>query len=152
MNLAGVVVGVTNQSQSRRLLGDGLFKKDEGTTGGRYFVDVNHRATLHLVYGTDSVVKKLVLSSGVDPVIRQTELHAAVTILLNPEESFGNWHALRLGSSKKAVLENLGQPKSGYSDDRWVYQTTCTCELPEYLVLYFRHGRIFQVSLEAPEG
>lgn len=152
LNLAGVVVGVTNESQSQRLLGEGVFRKDEGTTGGRYFIDATHKVTLHLIYGSDSVVEKLILSSGIDSAIHQTELQTAATKWLSPEASFGNWHALRLGSSRKAALENLGQPKIGYSGDRWVYQTTCTCELPEYFILYFEHGHLTRISLEAPQG
>lgn len=152
LNIAGVVVGVTNEPQSRRLLGNGIFRKNEGIVGGRYFIDRKRRTTLHLVYGTDAVVEKAVFSDGINVTIRRAELHNAVSKWLDAEETFGNWHALGLGSSKKAALENLGRPKKGYSGDVWTYQASCTCELPEYFILYFKNDHIFKVSLEAPQG
>lgn len=64
LNFAGITIGVNTDSQVRRLLGKGAFRQDEGHTGGRYFIDVNHTATLHIVEGVDQVVEELTVAEA----------------------------------------------------------------------------------------
>ncbi len=71
---------------------------------------------------------------------------------LEPDEGFGNWHALRLGSTREQVHENLGPPAETPSPDAWVYNAECTCELPQYLTLYFKAGKVVRVVFSAPSG
>ena len=152
LNFAGITLGVTNDSQVKRLLGTGKFRREEGDAGGRYYIDKNRRATLHVVMYTDAVVGELTVLDGVDPGLKGKEQNAAVSIFFDPAEGFGNWHALHLGSSKKAVLENLGDPVKKNNDDEWVYSTICACEIPQHFTLFFRNEHIFKIVFSAPAG
>ena len=53
-------------------MGPGVFRKDEGDTGGRYYTESQGTATLHVVSYTDSVVGELTISAGIDPEIKQS--------------------------------------------------------------------------------
>jgi hypothetical protein len=101
---------------------------------------------------TDSVVGEVTLRVGIDPAIKAAELKKAESNWFSPDEGFGNWHALRLGSLKEQVLKNLGEPKKKVGADNWMYETTCECELPEYFNIYFKEGRVVKVVFSAPAG
>ncbi|HXZ29213.1 MAG TPA: hypothetical protein VEG08_14560 [Terriglobales bacterium] len=135
----------------QRLLGKGVFRPDEGHTGGRYFLDANQTATLHVVGGVDQVVEELTLSQGVSAEIKANERSAAVSKWFDPEEQFGNGLLLHLGSTEKEVLSNLGQPKERLSAKQWLYETTCACDLPAYLTVSFKAGRLVELSLAEEE-
>lgn len=152
LHFSGITLGITTDSQVERLLGRGVFRKGEGDTGGRYFTDMRGTATLHVISYTDYVVGEVTLRAGVDPAIRPNERQLASSKWFNPEEGFGNWHALRLGSSKDEVLKNLGQPKKKVVSDEWRYDTICACELPEYFTVSFKDGRVVRVVFSAPAG
>jgi hypothetical protein len=152
LHLAGITVGLTTDSQAQRLLGQrGIFRADEGHTGGRYFLDVGRTVTMHIVGGVDKVTEQLTFAKGVDPAIKPSEQGAALSKWIDPQEGFGNWRALHLGSAKKEVLDNLGEPQKKLSADEWIYETTCACELPEYFTLKFLQGRIVQLVLSAED-
>ncbi len=151
LHFAGITVGVNDDAEARRLLGKGIFRPDEGHTGGRYYLDAKRTATLHIVNGVDKVVEELTVSSGIDHAIKPSEQADAVSNWFHPQEGFGNWHALRLGSTENEVLENLGEPKEKVKADRWVYETKCECELPEYLTVKFSKGRVVELNLYAGE-
>lgn len=152
LHFSGITLGVTTSSQVERLLGRGVFRRDEGDTGGRYFTDIKGTATLHVISYTDNVVGEVTLRAGVDPAIRPNERRLASSKWFNPEEGFGNWHALRLGSPKEEVLKNLGQPKKKLSSEEWRYDTICACEIPEYFTIFFKDGRVVTVVFSAPAG
>jgi hypothetical protein len=152
LHFAGITLGISTDSHVQRLLGKGIFRATEGDTGGRYFIDKNAKATLHVVAFTDSIVGEITISEGVSSEIGATERKKAVTPWFNPKEGFGNWHALRLGASKNDVLQNLGKPEKEISPDEWRYSVACTCELPEYFTLSFRSDRLVRVILSAPPG
>ncbi len=151
LHFAGITVGLTTDSQAQRLLGHGVFRSDEGHTGGRYFIDSKRTATLHIVEGVDTLIEELTLSSGISRKIAVTERSAAVSKWLDPREGFGNWHALNLGSSKDEVLANLGEPQKRETRNKWIYESTCSCELPEYLTLTFSQDRVSEINLFAGE-
>ncbi len=150
LHFAGITVGVTTDPQVQRLLGKGVFRPDEGHTGGRYFLDAKHTATLHIVEGVDKMVELLTVRVGVDPTIKTSERDLAVSKWFEPHEGFGNWHQLQLGSSSNEVLENLGEPKLKTRAE-WTYETTCACELPEYLTVKFQGSRVVELNLSAEE-
>ncbi|HKT24315.1 MAG TPA: hypothetical protein VJR04_06910 [Terriglobales bacterium] len=151
LNFAGLTVGVNDDSHVRRLLGAGVFRADEGHTGGRYFIDEKQVATLHVVEGVDNVVEELTLMEGVAPNIKAVDRKAAITKWFNPHEQFGKWHQLHLGSTKDEVLSNLGQPQKQISQNKWEYESTCACELAAYLDLSFKAGRLVQVAISEEE-
>ena len=66
LNFAGITLGVTTDSEVQRLLGKGVFRKDEGDTGGRYFIDSKHTATLHTVSYTDTVGRSAIIITAID--------------------------------------------------------------------------------------
>ncbi len=150
LSFAGVTVGVTTDSQVQRLLGEGVFRPEEGHTGGRYFIDANKTATLHIVEGVDRVVEEVTLSQGVAAEIKANERSAAVSKWFDPEEQFGNWHVLHLGSTEKEVLSNLGEPQEKLSANKWLWETTCTCG-SAYLTVAFKAGRLVEFSLVEEE-
>ncbi len=152
LNFSGVTLSVTSDSEVERLLGKGIARKNEGDTGGRYFIDEGHTATLHAVSYTNSVVGELTLRAGVDPAIHASELKHAESKWFKPTDGFGNWHALHLGSSKDEVLKNLGEPKKRIAANDWRYETVCDCELPEYFDVVFKDNTVVKVLFSAPAG
>jgi hypothetical protein len=68
-----------------------------------------------------------------------------------PREGFGNWHALHLGSSKKDVIANLGEPQEVLKNEGWLYESTCSCELPNYLTIVFKNDRVVELGLSEEE-
>lgn len=151
LNFAGVVAGTTNDAQVVRLLGPGVHRPNE-EEGVRYYVDRRHRATLRIATYTMAVVGEISVSEGIAGSLTGADRNRAVSPYFDPAETFGNWHALKLGSLKSAVLSNLGKPASMEGDDAWVYEAACTCELPEYLTLYFRDNKVVRVVFAAPPG
>jgi hypothetical protein len=152
LHFAGITLGLTDDSEVQRLLGKGVARKDEGDTGGRYFIDEGHTATLHVVSYTMEVVGEVTLRAGVDPTVGANELKQAESQWFKPHEGFGNWHALHLGSSSDDVLKNLGEPKRRVAANDWRYETICECELPEYFDVFFKDGKIVRVVFSAPAG
>jgi hypothetical protein len=57
-----------------------------------------------------------------------------------------------LGSSKSDVVSNLGEPARKNNEEEWVYDAEHTCELPEYMTLYFYDGKVVRVVLSAPDA
>ena len=151
MHFAGVVPGISQDMHVVRLLGRGAHRPREDE-GARYFVDVRRSATLRIATFTDGIVGELSLEEGVSRTLSKSESRAAVSRAFSPSDGFGNWHALSLGATKGDVLQNLGEPARRESDDAWIYDSTCTCELPEYMSIYFRSGRIVRVVFSAPPG
>ena len=151
LHFAGITLGITTDSQVSRLLGNGIFRKNEGDSGGRVFVDKNHTVTLHTVSFTDKIVGEVALSLGVVG-LSKAELSEAETNFLDPQEGFGNRHALKLGSTEIEVVKNLGEPPEKNKNGGWVYYTACACEIPEYFTIYFINGRIAKVVFSAPAG
>lgn len=152
LHFAGLTVGFSTDSEMRRLLGDGLFRKDEGDSGGRVFIDKGRKATLHAQCYTDNVIGDLTLSVGVDPGLSKTEQKKAVSLHFDPTEGFGNWHALHLGSTKAEVLKNLGPPENGTETNEWRYATECSCEIENGFTITFAKDHIVRIYLEAPSG
>jgi hypothetical protein len=151
LHFAGITLGITTDPQVTRLLGKGIFRKSEGDTGGRVFVDKTHTATLHTVSFTDLIVGELTISAGTGSLTK-AELKTAETDYFNPKDGFGNWHALKLGSTEAEVTKNLGTPAEKDEKGGWVYYTSCACEIPEYFTIYFTKGRITKVVFSAPAG
>jgi len=152
LHFSGITLGLTTDPEVQRLLGKGVVRAAEGDTGGRYFIDEEHSATLHVVSYTDYVVGEVTLRVGVDPAIRANELKQAESKWFKPEDGFGNWHALRLGSSREDVAKNLGQPKTKVSANDWRYETICECELPEFFDVFFKNDKVVKVVFSAPAG
>ena len=90
--------------------------------------------------------------TGIDPAIKPKEKGTAISKLFDPNEGFGNFHALHLGSSKQEVENNLGEPKRRINKNEWKYDTTCACEIPEYFIVYFLNDRINKIVFSAPAG
>jgi hypothetical protein len=152
LHFSGITLGLTTDSEVQRLLGEGATRKNEGDTGGRYFIDKRHTATLHAVSYTDSVVGELTLRSGVDPALHASEVKQAESKWFKPADGFGNWHALHLGSSRDNVLKNLGEPKQRVAANDWRYETICVCELPEFFDVFFKDNIVVEVVFSAPAG
>ena len=152
LHFSGITLGLTNDSQVQRLLGKGVARKNEGDTGGRYFIDDRHTATLHVVSYTDLVVGEVTVRMGIDPALSAGELKQAESKWFKADEGFGNWHALHLGSTKDEVLKNLGEPKKRVTGNDWMYETICECELPEYFDVFFKNGQLVKVVFSAPAG
>ncbi len=151
LHFAGVTLGISTDPQVARLLGKGLFRKSDGDTGGRVFVDKAHTATIHTVSFTDQIVGELTLSVGTGSLTK-AELKKAETAYFNPKDGFGNWHALKLGSTEAEVTQNLGEPSEKDKLGGWVYYASCACEIPEYFTIYFTKGRITKVTFSVPAG
>jgi hypothetical protein len=151
LNFAGITAGVNNDDQVVRLLGQGIFQKNAGDTGGRIFVDKKHTSTLQTVCYSDRIVGDIILSAGIEN-LPPNEQKKAESPYFNPMEGFGNWHALHLGSTEEEVIKNLGQPESTSKDGGWRYLTNCTCEIQDFFTIYFEKGRIKKVVFSAPPG
>ncbi len=152
LHFSGITLGLTDDSEVQRLLGKGISRKAEGDTGGRYFIDEAHTATLHVVSFTDYVIGELTLQVGIDPTIRSSELRQAESKWFKPAYGFGNWHSLHLGSSRDDVIRNLGEPKKRVAPNDWRYEPVCQCELPEYFDIFFEDNSVVKVVFSAPAG
>ncbi len=151
MHYAGVVVGTSQDKHVVKLLGRGAHRPNE-SDGVRYYIDSRNRLTMKISTFTDAIVGELSLEAGVASTLTASERKSAITKGLDADEGFGNWHALRLGSTKTDVEKNLGRPAKTEGPDAWVYNAECTCELPEYLTVYFEKGKIRQIVFSAPPG
>jgi hypothetical protein len=149
MHFAGVVPGISVDSQVVRLLGQGLLRADEDT---RYYVDPKRKATLKIVTGTDRIVIEVSLERGINSTLGTPTLRNAISKYFNPHEGFGNWHALSLASTKADVLKNLGPPARKIAENHWVYDSLCTCEIPQSLALYFADETVERVVFSAPDA
>lgn len=149
---SGIVLKITTDDQVKRLLGEGVFRKNEGDSGGRWFVDAERSATLHVVGYTDSVIGEVTIEEGVNVELKKDELEKATSKWFNPNEGFGNWQDLRLGSTKEEVIENLGLPVKKIEPDQFLYQTRCTCELESFFTLFFQKDRLVKIVLSSPAG
>jgi hypothetical protein len=150
LNFAGITLGVTTDSEVQRLLGKGLFKQNLGDTGGRYFIDSKRTASLQTASYTDAVVGEVTVQDGV--FISPSEATSAVSPWFNPQQGFGNWQSLHLGSTKKEVKDNLGEPVKGSSENAWRYDSKCACEVEVFFTLYFEDSKIYKVVFSAPAG
>ncbi len=102
LHFAGITAGVNNDDHVVRLLGQGIFQKNAGDTGGRIFVDKKHTAMLQVVCYTDRIVGDIILSAGIENLPTK-EQKKAESPYFNPMEGFGNWHALHLGSTEERL-------------------------------------------------
>jgi hypothetical protein len=152
LHFGGITLGVNQDSHVRRLLGEGVFRRELGDTGGRLFIDSKRAATLRTVSYTDGIVGQLTLSTGIDQSLSSRQRRQATSRFFDPGEGFGNFHALRLGSTRAEVLENLGPPEGGTESAQWSYSTACTCELPKGFTITFEKERVVKVVFSAPSG
>ena len=151
LNFAGIVVGVSEDSHVERLLGANRFS-DRGDGRDRWYVDPAKSATIRVSSCTDRVVCELSVQKGLDADATAAGIDPKVSSFFDPQEGFGKWRSLHLGSQKDHVLANLGPPNEKKADGSWVYQRSCTCELPEYLTIYFKNEGISRIVLSAPPG
>jgi hypothetical protein len=149
MHYAGVVAGTSRDKHVVRLLGKGAHRPKE-SEGVRYFIDSSATMTMKVSTFTDGFVGEIALEQGVNASLTPRERTQALARNLEPDEGFGNWHALRLGSTREQVRANLGPPAETTTPDAWVYNAECTCELPQYLTLHFKVGKVVRVVFSAP--
>jgi len=148
LHFAGITLGVTNDSEVKRLLGNGKLH-NMGNMYKRYFVDSDRHATLHVTMHTNLIVNELTVMEGMDPILKKDEQEMPVSIYFDPTASF--WRGLRLGSSKENVLEILGVPEKKNGDNEWVYSTSC-CDSSDTITVFFRNGHIFKFMFTASPG
>jgi hypothetical protein len=151
MHYAGVIAGTSRDKHVVRLLGEGAPRPKE-SEGVRYFIDSRAKMTMKVSTFTDGIVGEIALEQGINASLTSGERTRAVARNLEPDEGFGNWHALRLGSTREEVRANLGPPAETQRPDAWVFNAECTCELPQYLTLYFQGGKVVRVVFSAPPG
>jgi hypothetical protein len=50
------------------------------------------------------------------------------------------------------VLHNLGEPQQRQNNGhKWLYESTCSCELPAFLSIEFKDGKIIELVLSEEE-
>ena len=151
MHYAGIIAGTSRDKHVVRLLGTGAHRPKE-SEGVRYFVDARRTMTMKVSTFTDGIVGEITLEQGVSARLTSAERARAVSPYLDQNEGFGKWHALRLGSTREEVQANLGPPAETPEPDVWVFTAECTCELPEYMTLYFHSNKVRRVVFSAPPG
>ena len=151
MHYAGVIAGTSRDKHVVRLLGQGAHRPNE-SEGVRYYVDPGAMMTMKVSTFTDGIVGEISLEQGVDRSLTKGERGRAVSRRLEPNEGFGNWHALRLGSTREEVQANLGPPTETSGPGVWMFNAECTCELPQYFTLHFEAGKIRRVVFSAPSS
>ena len=151
MHYAGIVPGISQEKHVVRLLGQGAHRTQVGD-GVRYYIDPAGTMTMQVAFVTDRVVGEISLESGIARTLSKSERARAVSKHLDSKEGFGNWHALRLGSTRQEVERNLGRPAKKSGLNEWVYNAECACEIPEYLTIFFVQGSVQRVVFSAPAG
>ena len=151
MHLAGLVVGVSEDGHARRLLG-GSEPMDQGDSWVRWYVDKKKTASLRITSCTDMIVCELSIQLGSNADALAHGVSPTISEQFDPTEGFGNGHALHLGSLKSDVRSNMGAPSQIDSEDIWIYNRACTCELPEYMTIHFVSDMVTKVVFSAPAG
>jgi hypothetical protein len=151
---AGIVVGMSNERDVRRLYGPGFFAPDEGHLGGRYYVDPSHRVTLHVETGVDRIIERVEFGSGVrlpKGAAGTKAIHQAEARWLHPDESVGPGY--RLGATRTELLQELGPPAADRrTATEEVLRYDTGIEENPYTLVYeaefrFRKGKLDRVSL-----
>jgi hypothetical protein len=152
---AGVVGGMSTDTDARRMYGDGLYVHDEAHGGGRYFVDPGHTVTLHTEIGVDGVIESVTYSRGVrlPGSKRRTRLvpRQAISTRLTSNERL--WLGTRLGDKAAAVIREFGTPKKDTrSGASRVVRYEAERERMSYVLFYeaelrFQNDRLVSVRL-----
>jgi hypothetical protein len=95
-------------AQVRRTFGDGLFTDSDPDGDGRYYVNSDHSATLHISIGTDDRLSVVELTSGVSLPAGRKMTPSAVSPALSA--STPAWDGVALGSSHAQVVSQFGPP------------------------------------------
>lgn len=73
LHFSGVVLGITTDDEVKRLLGNGAYRAVQGGGRGRYFLNLDRTATLHVVSFTDGIVGEVSVAHGVDLTLKTEE-------------------------------------------------------------------------------
>jgi hypothetical protein len=146
----GILAGGTSRPEVTRLYGEGVYLPDEKGFPASYYVDTKGAVTLHVIYGTDDLVRVLEITSGnTAPAAWRNDPHIK-SPSLQPPFVFGAWGKLSLGDSVEAVTSNMGEPferqQGSDSEATLLYQSTCSCDLYSGISFTFRGGRLVRVS------
>ena len=156
--VAGIVVGMSTETDVRRMFGDGLFRKDEGHSGGRYYVDPKRTVTLHVEFGVDRVIEYVSYARGIrlpPPHRRGAQVPAqAITARLTSNEHLSG--GVRLGDPEGQTLRvfDLGSPTSRFrrGSEHTVRFDTDYEKGSQYVLFYqarfhFSGGRLTAIEL-----
>jgi len=147
---AGVVVGMSTDTDLKRMYGTGLFQRGEGHGGGRYFIDPKGQVTLHVTTGTGGVIESVTYRKGVHlPSSTTTGRRAAVAASLTSGERL-QW-GIRLGDTVDEIIRQLGKPAKDLRTGSSRVLHYRAEEMP-YILFYeadfnFDRGRLVSVRL-----
>jgi hypothetical protein len=152
---AGIVVGMSTDEDVRRMYGDGLYVRDEGHGGGRYFVDPRHQVTLHVEIGVDRVIDSVSYSRGVHLPSGRRRPGAIPTKVVSTRLTPGEhlWLGIRLGETAPYVIRQFGKPaKDGRSRSIRVIRYAADYDNMAFVLDYeaefrFRNNRLVSMSL-----
>ena len=110
LSLCSIKAGVTKDSAVVALFGEGLFDKDAGHGGARYYTDETKKIIFRSVIGTDNVIEEVGVCSAKLPfdfIINKT-ISIPVSKKLNPASiMMGN---IKIGDPKEKVVLQFGKP------------------------------------------
>jgi hypothetical protein len=111
---AGIVVGMSTDRDVRRMYGPGLYDPEEGHGGGRYYVDLGRRVTLHAELGADDTIDEVSYGRGIRLPARYLKSRRfpsrAISSQLTASEHL--YLGIRLGERAADVLQSFGKPRS----------------------------------------
>jgi hypothetical protein len=111
---AGIVVGMSTDRDVRRMYGTGLYVRDEGHGGGRYFVDSGRRVTLHVELGPDDTIDEVSYGRGLQLPARYLKSRRVPSRAISPQLTTNEhlYLGIRLGEKATDVLGEFGKPRS----------------------------------------
>lgn len=109
-SMAGVRPGRTTDDHLTKLYGKGYFTDREGHLGGRYYTDVRHSMTLHVIIGVDSIADTVEIKPGVHlpKGAGSAGLAASTTSTFVPARV--RVDGFKLGDPSKPILARYGKP------------------------------------------
>lgn len=146
----GILAGGTTRSEVARLYGEGVFLPDEKGDPASYYLDRSGAVTLHVVYGTDDLVRTLEIINGNAVPEGSRRNPRLISAYLRPPFVFGGLGALTFGASMEDVRANMGEPveraRGDAESSTFVYHSSCACELASGISFTFRNGHLAKVA------
>ena len=145
-----VVPGITRDRHMRRLYGEGLFSREGGHAGSRYFVSKDSSYTVRIEIGVDEVIESVTILAKVKLPKGVVPSKATSPFLPNIPEVY----KIRLGFTKAHVHELLGNPSHASTADTWIYQTDykpTDCYPDAEATFEFADGQVVRMSVSNSE-
>lgn len=151
---AGVVLGISDESDVAALLGRGVSIAPEAKDRARAHLDPTGTVALVTEIGADALVARLTLrwASSLPPGLRK-RLARRTSDRMRHVNSVGPAGGLRLGQAPAVVRERFGAPQR-VEGARWIYLTDYApteCVASETVIVTFESGAVARIDFDGED-